>query len=1546
MKKKLLSLLAAVCLAISLAPTALAAGTAGTCGALTWTLSNGALTIAGTGDMIYNDGATQAPWTDSAASITSVSIGAGVRSIADSALSGCTALTSVSLPGTLTKIGVDAFSGCSALTQIAIPGSVKTVGNAAFDSCTGLKTAVLAYGVESVGMNAFYGCTALESVSLPDSLTGLGEGVFRGCSSLVSAVIPPQITKLSHRMFYACSNLENVVLPSGLTFIGTQTFTGCSKLSALNLPDGVNDIGDYAFQGCAALTEMIIPEGVTYIGYHTFLCCTQLRELWIPVSVTAMGYDAFAACNNLNLVCYEGTQAQWDQITFEDPILSYSTIVYSAVPGTSLFTTPISYSQYGILARSSSGKPIADATVVYGEKSATTDKDGLAVFDRSDTETALSVSKTGYTTYSVKDTAGSVLGENGYEVIVLYTTGESKLRLSGATYQNTTGGAPSGSKTNILAGTKRLSLSSQLYGNFEIVCAATDPSAVSAYQLWQGDTQIAASSTGTFELTTSQFSNGGKVLVRVVPKSGDALDTKLNLSFFTDNTQGGATLSLGDELVFTVDESVPIIGGMKLKFRTPDCPVSFYVSGDTIHVGVNAGLLRTKKVDGKVVPDEESTKSNIETIKKTVAALSGSNGEADSSLESRVKSLMTDKDKMAAWGPVKVSVSLIGYGEGKFNKDGWSQVTSYICLTGKIKSTFQGPTTVLTLGPVVVPVTYSVKLSADGKLSANISYDISKNQLDGEAKLNVTPEIEPFGGVGVGAAVGIGVYGNAKIPFEFQIAGTKDAPCLNSVDVTGEAGLKAYLGAFEYKQAWAHSTWHVYPMGVGLSSVGNSETWLSGAYDAGSYAPADLSYLSGESEWLSGGAELASSATLTPLQTETYRNTQPLLGSVNSTPVMVWTKANATRGTYNAPYLVSSVYHADNDEWDAPTSVDGDSTADSGASLCTDPAGNSLWLVYQNENQAFSDNSGCTPDMFAQSSTVAVAKFDAASGKFAAPVTISGACPYSHSPSIAALNGTAAAVWVSNENPSYFGTNNTNALYYSICSSGVWGAPILLASGLNAVTELKVGFLNGLASAAVITDGDNNLQTTSDRILTYYVLTPSATPVRLAAGQAATEDTEATAVSAASFASLPGNIGTTLLWVDGGVLKSYNGTDTAAVIQDAGALAGGLTVLPDRIVYNGADTIGDTACSNLFALLHNTDGTWSGAVRLTDQSKYLQSYAAAEIGGTAYVAASQADVTIAADSVTDSCTLSWGVLNGRTDAAVAAVSIDQTAVAPGTTVPVAVDISNNGDTVLNAVTLKITDSAGNVVKTEDLTGLSIAPSAVSAQTIGLPFGTAVTPTDYTVTVAVAGDTDTSNDSAILRAGYSDLTVGAELVSIGGSSELVAKITNRGAAASGGTLSISAGGRTFASVAVDTLAQGESRLVEIDVTKKLLNGDVAGVVTLSVAPSVETLSELDNTTQVYAAMDYADSAEITGINAQSAAVKVCNTEAASVFLAVYDGSGRLVKTASKQVDVDAGTISFDLGLKSLPENWTAKAFVLSQTDSKPLCAASILTAGTY
>ncbi len=205
----------------------------GTCGQnLTWNLTDGVLTISGTGEM-ENDAFGKAPWYSYRESITSVFIYNGVTNIEYGAFEDCRNLTSIDIPNSVINIEDYAFYDCSSLPSVEIPNRVVGIGNYAFS-----------------------GDNSLTSVNIPSSVTNIGKFAFHNCSSLASIDIPNSVTSIGQQAFYGCSSFASIEIPNSVTSIGSGVFTMCTGLTSVKIPNSVTSIGEYAFYYCTGLTSV------------------------------------------------------------------------------------------------------------------------------------------------------------------------------------------------------------------------------------------------------------------------------------------------------------------------------------------------------------------------------------------------------------------------------------------------------------------------------------------------------------------------------------------------------------------------------------------------------------------------------------------------------------------------------------------------------------------------------------------------------------------------------------------------------------------------------------------------------------------------------------------------------------------------------------------------------------------------------------------------------------------------------------------------------------------------------------------------------------------------------------------------------------------------------------------------------------------------------------------------------------------------------------------------------------------------------------------
>ena len=239
--KKLFTLFLAL-----VASVGIASAQSGTCGYnLTWTLSNGTLTISGTGAMKDYYSYSRSPWYDYRSSIKSVIINDGVISIGREAFDYCTSLTSVTIPNSVTSIGDNAFTSCTSLTSVTIPNSVTSIGGNAFFGCTSLTS----INVDSNNPNY----SSVDGVLFNKDKTTL---IQCPCRKQGAYTIPNSLTSIGNQAFADCKSLTSVTIGNSVTSIGNQAFRGCSSLTSVTIGNSVTSIGDYAFYGCDKLVDV------------------------------------------------------------------------------------------------------------------------------------------------------------------------------------------------------------------------------------------------------------------------------------------------------------------------------------------------------------------------------------------------------------------------------------------------------------------------------------------------------------------------------------------------------------------------------------------------------------------------------------------------------------------------------------------------------------------------------------------------------------------------------------------------------------------------------------------------------------------------------------------------------------------------------------------------------------------------------------------------------------------------------------------------------------------------------------------------------------------------------------------------------------------------------------------------------------------------------------------------------------------------------------------------------------------------------------------
>ena len=285
------------------------------------------------------------------ATVTKITLPAGLTNLKNSAFSDCTALREIVIPDSVTTIGSYAFSGCTGLTEIVIPDSVTTIGSYAFSGCTGLTRVVLPAGLTAIPESCFNNCERLPGIAIPETVTSIGSWAFCYCSELTAITLPQGLQTLGANVFLYCENLPYVDVPDTLESAGyciasDTTHLRCSigssaayALSKKNnsfynngyrlcytyadrdgsvtglvlfkyvgteaevrVPDGVTELLYFSFYNNSAVTSVILPETVVKIGEKAFSECKNLTSVTIPQGVVEIQSAAFSMCPKLKVI--------------------------------------------------------------------------------------------------------------------------------------------------------------------------------------------------------------------------------------------------------------------------------------------------------------------------------------------------------------------------------------------------------------------------------------------------------------------------------------------------------------------------------------------------------------------------------------------------------------------------------------------------------------------------------------------------------------------------------------------------------------------------------------------------------------------------------------------------------------------------------------------------------------------------------------------------------------------------------------------------------------------------------------------------------------------------------------------------------------------------------------------------------------------------------------------------------------------------------------------------------------------------------------------
>ena len=409
----------------------------------------------------------------------------------------------------------------------------------------------------------------------------------------------------------------------------------------------------------------------------------------------------------------------------------------------------------------SSGDPVSNAQLTYNGTTAFTNASGYAVVEDFVPEKALTVSASGYGTYSVTAYASK---ESGQDIIKLNP--DPYCIISALMRYNK-------DRRDLVSERAVINL---IYPDtqFTIECTVSElaASSIKGYELRQGERIIASCENGKFTVKVGDFEKDTSVSVSVIDSNGNELSsTPLMLTVKDEKAEIPASLSLGKSIKFTVPSNVPILGGNEIDLKIPLLPMTVDVGEDSIEVGVNFNIAEYKKTLSAGGKDPKI--QWLKGFEKTP--------DLPKQIANTAKQIGTRKMKHRLARGFSWEWTAFGAAEMPYDAS-YLKGKLYILLEFNASREWQA----WVLPPIVAELSFKGKANVGGEFEWTVE--------DGFAfqiPLTVDAAFDLYAGAGGASLASVGVYGEGGTELKLLIAGSEADSGLESWKLYGSVGLRA-----------------------------------------------------------------------------------------------------------------------------------------------------------------------------------------------------------------------------------------------------------------------------------------------------------------------------------------------------------------------------------------------------------------------------------------------------------------------------------------------------------------------------------------------------------------------------------------------------------------------------------------------------------------------------------------------------------------------------------------------------------------------------------
>lgn len=1262
----------------------------------------------------------------------SLMIPEGVTSIEWETFYGCSGLTGkLEIPNSVTSIGDEAFRDCSGFTgSLTIPDSVTSIGGGTFLGCSGFSGSLtVPDSVTSIGVCAFQDCDGFTgSLEISAGVISIERDTFSGCSGLTGNLeIPNGVTSIGDGAFWGCSGFTgSLTIPDNVTGIGDSAFENCSGfIGSLTISDSVTSIGGVAFRGCSGFTgSLIITDSVMSIGWGAFWGCSGLNgKIYIPANVTEIGQYAFADINNPVIYGVPGSYAETYAKENNIPFIPYQFNEPDNSP------IEIAHSAHIYVIDSELGTPVAGALV----NGTAADANGYIAIpvEEEGKEAYISVTADGYIpymSYKALSTGGT------YYISMAPSDGEFDIVYAKATIGNTV--------TNLLADKVYLQHTEDTISDasasamMEIEVKARGD--VKNYTLVQDGALIASSEEGKFSVPIFLRSEGNALTnlkaqkdVRIKATDVDGKTTVKRIGIYI-SPEGAAdikeenksgSLKIGSNIEFTLpDNTIPFLGGKTLSYGLANAlPFDLTVERNgLVKIAINKG-----------------TSQSIEAFKEDFDGLS----RRAQNLSDAAAAFGGKPEKFGA-GCLSASVTVKGYGEGYIDmtRPGTFGVKVDVIVAGKGSAKYQQY-----FWAGAVPLYISVEAGAE--LSDKVTLSIKGEDFilqteGGVGTLSGKIFLTAKAGVGVEKVVSVGVSGTGACNYFYKPLDDYTKVWLNAYLELEADCFGWHMNLFKSPEA-THTIYESQgSSGGAMGGRSLTEGMTAQLYNADAYTVMDRSYL--HQEAAAPITAFSASGSDTFVQSSVYPGADPKLVRAGDKFYLFWLQDITSRSAENR----AAVVYASSDDganFSAPkqlVSEDENQTHDNGIDVCVD--GGKIYVCWQDAAKAFA--SGADLNEVVGNQHISYAVIEASTGEVLSHETVTETAGCYLQPQIYVNQGRVQIAWIQNSMTSadgLWGTDNREGLQkYDMATGTIETFPI--GEGNEKIVSMDGAVGNSQTGVVYALDTDGNLQTVSDRVIYFDTRFGSEGDRTLLTSEPGMNDN-------------PVSEGGRIYWyADGNI--SYTTVGSTAVQQiyeearpdinsNFRVLSEGekTEIIWDAIAY-------ETEKVALYGIGSSGEGQWTSPymIEQTD-SEMTGSITGSLQNGIPYIAYMHIRNQEDGSKINSLCVTQK---KDVTNLALNYAGYEYEDFKPGQTLPIVVELTNKGNTTVDAVEMKL-DGASLGTQGIHLGAGETGSFVLEQYTIPAETDSYA---EHTLTVTASGESSTSDNDYQIGIGYTDVKV--------------------------------------------------------------------------------------------------------------------------------------------------------------------------------------------